>query len=87
MQEGEEVTAAQDFHHYVDVVLIFEDVVKFYNVWMLANLEYFNFSFEQFEVFQRKFLLFDNFDCNFLTCHFVLAQLDQTVFAFAQVGL
>lgn len=47
MQEREEVTSSEYLHHDVDRVLVFEDVIEFYNVWMLTNFEHFYFSFEQ----------------------------------------
>jgi len=38
---------------------------------MLAHFEDFNLAFEQLEVFKRKLLLFDDFDCIILSRLFV----------------
>ena len=46
VEEREEVTAIEDLHHDVYRVLILEDVEELYYVWMLANFEHLNLSFQ-----------------------------------------
>ena len=46
VEEREEVTAIKDLHHDVYRVLILEDVEELYYVWMLANFEHLNLSFQ-----------------------------------------
>ena len=61
----EEITSLEVLHDDVNVVRILKNIVESDDVWMLAHFQYFNFSFEQFEILEGQLFLFDNFNCNF----------------------
>ena len=42
---AEEITAFQEFHHDVYVVLVFEDVEETDDVWVLAQFQHFYLTF------------------------------------------
>jgi hypothetical protein len=48
-----EVSSLQVFHDNVDIVLVFKNVFKFNDVRVLADFQDFDFSFQQFLIFQR----------------------------------
>ena len=84
-QVRKEVTSLEEFHNNVDVVLVFKHVIKTDDAWMLADLEHFNFSLEQFKIFQAQFFLLDDLDCALSASSLVDCLLDKSVLAFAQV--
>ena len=75
MEKGASV---QVLHDYVDVLMVLKDVEQSDNVGVLADLEDLNLSLVQLEVFWVHFLLFQDFDGDFLPCFLVDSQLDLT---------
>jgi hypothetical protein len=46
-QVGEEITALENFHDNVNVVLVLKHIVEPYDIWMLADFQHFDFSLQQ----------------------------------------
>ena len=46
VEEREKVAAVEHLHHDVNRVLVLENVIKLDYVWVLADFEHFDFSFE-----------------------------------------
>jgi len=40
----EEITTLQVLHHDINVIRIFKNIIKPYNIWVLAYLQHLNFS-------------------------------------------
>lgn len=46
----EEISSLKVLHDDVDVVRVFEDIMKPNDIWMLAHFQNFNFPLKQFQV-------------------------------------
>ena len=49
----EEIPSLEVLHDNIDIIRVFKDIIEPNNIGMLAYLEHFNFSLQQFNVFNR----------------------------------
>lgn len=79
VQVSEQITANEQLHHNLDWVLILKNIVESDNAGVLQNLDYLDFTLEEFKILQFQIFLFDYFDGNILPGSLVHTFLDDTV--------